>query len=154
MLTNFQLADHAKRLNLPLIAITNKDKLPPYRRQGHYIFNLMDDEDHTGKNLPGSHWVCAIISNNQAVYMDPFGFPPAAQVQHFLKPYKPYAWSEKQIQNPTSHVCGYFVLYFLYWMNKHKKIKNLATRMETFLDLFSDDYTKNKTILERLIKPL
>ena len=151
-MTNFDLEHQARRLNLPLVAITNKDKVPPYRRQGHYIWNLQDDEDHNGNDLEGSHWVCSIIEGKQACYFDPFGFNPPMQVQHFLKPYKPYAWAKKQIQNPRSHHCGWFVLYFLYWMNKHKKIKNLASRMDMFLDMFSDDYTKNQTLLERYFK--
>ncbi len=154
MITNFQLAEHCHRLGIPLVGIFNKDNLPKQRVQGSYILNLQDDLDHNGNDQPGTHWTAFIIDGKQACYCDSFGFNAPAEVQHFLKPFRPYPWSHKQIQNPSSEICGYYVLYFLWWMNRHKHFKNMATRLEKFLNQFSEDYTKNKTLLEKYIKPL
>ena len=154
MISNFELAEHCQRLGIPLVAITNKDTLPKRRIQGGYIINLQDDKDHLGNDNLGSHWVSAIIEGKQACYFDSFGFPPATQIQHFLKPYKPYPYSCKMIQNPTSEICGYYCLYFLWWMTRNKKIKNMSRRLDLFLNQFSSDYTKNKTLLEKYIRPL
>lgn len=154
MLTNFQLEEHCHRLGIPLVTICNKDKLPKQRSQGCYIINLQDDLDHYGNDLSGSHWTAFIIEGKQCSYFDSFGFPPPVQVMHFLKPYTPYPYSHKQIQNPTSHVCGYFVLYFLWWMTRQKQLKKMAVRLDKFLNQFSEDYRKNKTLLEKYIRPL
>ena len=114
MISNFSLAEHAQRLGLPLIAITNKDKIHEIRRQdGGMIINLQDDEDHHGVDQPGSHWCGMFMRGKRAVWFDPFGFPPPVQVEHWLKPYRPWIWSHKTIQNPRSEICGYFCLYFV-----------------------------------------
>lgn len=153
MITNHKLAEHSHRLGIPLITITNKDKIQQIPRQnGGMIINLQDDTDENGVDQPGSHWVGMWMENKKAVFFDPFGFPPPVQVEWWLKPYRPWTYSHKQIQNPRSEVCGYYCLYFLYFMTKHKG--DPYKRFEKFMDLWSEDYEKNKTRLEKYLKPL
>jgi len=89
MLTNFQLAEESHKLGIPLVGIFNKDNLPNERKEGCYIINLQDDFDEHGNDQMGSHWTSFIIEKNQAAYWDPFGFNPPANVQIFLKPFRP-----------------------------------------------------------------
>lgn len=152
-MTNHQLLDHSIRLGLPLVGIFNKDKLPKERKEGFYVINLQDDYDEHGNDLDGTHWTVFLIERNKCAYFDSFGFNPPAQVQLFLKPFLPYPYAKKQIQNPRSEVCGYYVLYWMWFMTRHKNIP-IEKRLDKFMDLWSDDHTQNKKLLERYIKPL
>jgi hypothetical protein len=153
MLTNYDLLRIAKKLGIPLVDILNKDVLPSSPVEGGYIFNLQDDKDDQGNDNFGTHWVALYIEGNKAAYFDSFGFPPPVQVHHFIKKFRPYAVSEKHIQNVRSGVCGWFVIYFLWFMVNHKHIP-FNQRFQKFIGLWSDDPTKNKTLLEKYMKPL
>ena len=154
-MTNFDLEGHAKRLALPLHGVFSKDQLPPYHRDGAYIVNLQDSVDEAGNPLGGTHWTGFYIEKGKAVYFDPFGVIAPLSVQHFLRPFKPWLYSEKHIQNIRSEICGYYVLYFIWFMTNHQsKIKDVNQRFKRFLGLFSNDPTKNKTLLQKYIKPL
>lgn len=155
MITNIALEDHAQRLALPLIGVFSKDKLPRVRREGAYIINLQDANDEDGNPLPGTHWTAFYIEKGHAVYFDSFGVIAPQSVQDYLRPYRPWLFSEKHIQNIQSEICGYYVLYFIWFMHRHRhKIPNLDRRFRTFLRLFSDDPEKNKRLLQKYIKPL
>lgn len=156
MITNYDLYDLSHKLNIPLIGIFSKDKLPYKRdrRDGAYIINLEDDLDVNGNPNQGTHWTCFYIENKQATYFDPFGVVPPRQVQEFLSDYKPISYSTKHIQNVASSVCGWYCLYFLYWISRQKKIKSLAKRLEIFCMKFDENPEKNKRILEKYLRPL
>lgn len=159
MMTNIDLEERAKEIGIPLVGVFSKDQLPPIRRNGGYIINLQDANDENGKPLPGTHWTAFYIEGAgrcpTAVYFDSFGVIAPAAVQHYLKPYRPWLYSQKQIQNIRSTICGYYALYFIWFMHRHRhKIPDLNKRFLAFLRLFSNDPEKNKTILERYLKPL
>lgn len=153
MNTNFDLLNIAKKLHIPLNDILNKDVLPISIKQGGYIFNLQDDKDEFGNDNFGSHWVSVYIEKNKAAYFDSFGFPPPVQIHHFIKKFRPYAYNEKQIQNTRSGGCGWYVIYFLWFMTNHKNIP-FNKRFEKFINLWDDDPKKNLTLLQKFMKPL
>lgn len=152
MITNFDLEERAKKLKLNLVWIGCKDQIPYKRKNGCYILNLQDDKDVNGNDNPGSHWCSFIIDKGQACYYDPFGFQPPRQVQEFLKPYKPFPYNTKQIQDIKSEVCGYHCLYFLFFMQNRSG--SMVNRLKLFQSRFSDDPKKNEGLLKKYIRPL
>lgn len=154
MKTNFDLEEELHKLKVPLVGIYTKDKFPKVpRRNGAYIINLDDDYDSQGNNKSGTHWTGLYIEGKKAGYFDSFSFPPPRQVQDFLKPFRPYLVNDKHIQSETSGVCGTYVIFFLWWMNRHKELP-FNDRMKIFVDLFSDNPSKNRNILHKHVKPL
>lgn len=153
-MTNYDLEEEAYKFHVPLVGIYNKDTLPPHPQEGGYIINTQDDLDATtGEDLPGTHWVAFYIEGKHAVYFDSFGFAPSLQVQNFLKPFIPYEYNTKLIQNIQSGVCGNYVLYFLVYMTRARRNDpNLNQRFKKFLSLWSPDVEKNRTILLNLLK--
>jgi hypothetical protein len=147
MMTNWDLMRDASKLNLPLIGIYNKDIIPTDYRNGFYIINLQDDLDEHGRDLSGTHWTVFYIEDKQAAYFDSFGFKPPIQVQNFLKPFLPYAYSTKIIQNINSGVCGKYVLAFMKFMHNHRHMKSLKSRLVAFTNLFNINPKKNRDIL-------
>lgn len=148
MMTNVDLEEKAVRLHIPLVGVFSKDKLPITNKDGGYIINLQDSDDG-----PGTHWTAFYVEGSSKVYFDSFGVIPPLSVQRFLR--NKYVYSTKHIQNIQSEICGYYVLYFIWFMWNHRyKIKDLRKRFCAFLRLFSSDPTKNKTLLQKYIKPL
>ena len=57
-LTNFQLLDLAKRMNVPLEEPYFKDECPlKLKTNVGYILNLEDEYDEDGEPNSGTHWV-------------------------------------------------------------------------------------------------
>lgn len=150
-ITNTKLEEHAVRLRIPLLGVYNKDLLPSKRGNGGYIFNLQDSTDENGVSLPGTHWTAAFVEGNRSVYFDSFGFPPPEQVEQFLS--KHHAWNAAQIQSLRSEVCGYYCLYFIWFMATHRNL-SFYKRFQSFLDQFSDIAEDNLKLLKRYIHPL
>lgn len=147
--TNVQLEETACRNNIPLVGIFFKNNLPINVYQGCYIFNLADDT--MGE---GTHWVGAVVEGRRVAYFDPFGIIMPENVKYHFRDFL-IEYSDKQLQNINSGVCGYYVIYFLYYMiHRRKQCPKLFQRMNKFLELWSDDPEENRTILEELIKPL
>jgi len=153
MTTNYEFAEYAHRLALPLVGVFNKDTLPQIPQDGCYLVNLQDDNDENGNPQFGTHWVCFYIEKKHACYFDSFGFIPPLQIRHFLKRYMPIAYSTKQVQNPRSHACGYYCLYFFWYMTRNKKVP-LTKRFDMFMDLWSDDVSENQDRLKKYLLPL
>jgi len=153
MNTNYDIMDIAKKLSIPLVNILNKDNIPSQVQQGGYVFNLQDDKDEYGNDNFGTHWVGVYIEGNKAGYFDSFGFPPPVQIHHFIEKFRPYAVNKKHIQNVRGGACAWYVIYFLWFMVNHKNIP-FNKRFDQFLELWDDDPTKNKALLEKYFKPL
>ena len=66
----------------------------------------------------GSHWIC-IFQNifGELSYFDSFALPPRTydrRLQQFIEKYDcDYWYAKRVIQQPTSNVCGFHVIYFL-----------------------------------------
>jgi len=71
-LTNFELLDAAKKLNIPNFrAVFVRDELPNKPRANECgILNL---DDSSGE---GQHWVNFLKKGNEELYFDSYGLPP------------------------------------------------------------------------------
>jgi hypothetical protein len=154
MKTNFQLADDLQKLNVPLVGVFNKDRFPKVpRRNGGYVINMQDDVDSQGNDLSGTHWVALYTEGSKAAYFDSFAFPPPRQVQDYLHSYQPYVINDKQIQSVKSGVCGSYVIFFLWFMSRNRQLP-FNQRYRFFIDLFSDDPSKNRILLKKHLDKL
>lgn len=153
MTTNYDLADACKKLHIPLVGVYSKDKIPSkaVRKEGCYIINMQDSTDSKGKQLDGTHWIAFIIFKKQASFFDPFGFVPPKSVQTFLQEFRPYSYLTKDIQNINSGICGYYVLYWCWFMTHCNLDKSLHQRMVKFTELFDSNPVKNREILNKLL---
>ena len=77
--TNIQLEDLARQLNIPLNGIFMKDEMTFKRQNGNFIINL--DDSHNEE----THWCALIIKDNICFYFDSFGVPCPEQVIKFCK---------------------------------------------------------------------
>ena len=62
-------------------------------------------------------------------------------------------YSDNTIQSLNSVLCGYFCLYFLYWMTNRFQ-KNMKYTFNLFRSNFVDNEKENNKILQRLIKKI
>lgn len=135
--SNVQLENLAKKLNIPVNDITNKDLLhinPP--KEGGYIVNLQDSEDGDG-----SHWVALWLENpNKAAYMDSFAVVPPLDVIDYCYKFncKEILVNDKTIQRLEYGRCGQYCLSFLHAMSKNRR-KKLETRFQTFLNKYKSE---------------
>ena len=109
--TNQDLNKHAKRMRLKKYrgVFMRDEELPPLK-DGKYIFNL-DDESNTG-----THWTALIVTTQRKpnIYFDSMGFSPPEEIIKFAKSKgDELYYSTVAVQDDNSSACGYFVLYFL-----------------------------------------
>ncbi len=66
-------------------------------------------------NLPGSHWVAALVQDGQGHYFDSFGSVPPLEMQHWLNQNSSdWTWNTKVVQSMDDNVlCGYLCIDFL-----------------------------------------
>lgn len=159
--TNFQLEDAAARNNIPLVGVFWKDVLPGVVYQGGYIFNLADHDDENG----GTHWTAAWVERNDETkesevrYFDPFGFAPPENIKRFfqviLKGKDDLIYSTKQVQNENSFICGYYVLYFLFYMCRMScQQRDLGKRFKNFMSIWSNREEDNRRLLKSYLHAL
>jgi hypothetical protein len=159
-LSNTQIEDLAKRMNIPLAFCDFKDLLK-YEKLKHnkfYVINLEDELDENGKPNSGSHWTC-FQSNKypngkiENIYMDSMGCPAPLEVQQFLGQ-KEVPYNKKNIQSIVADICGYYCLGFGHFINSFQgRTGDLYNDTNHFLDLFEDldksmDFQKNEYILK------
>ena len=92
MLTDLQVKDLAKRMDIPLERVCFKDQLlqQPLKYNRSYIINMDNEFNDEGKPNEGSHWVCFQMNKCrngkiEGVYMDSFGEPPPQVVETFVR---------------------------------------------------------------------
>lgn len=154
MITNFDIEEIAHGLKLPIVGVFSKDRLPQRRSVGSYYVN-MEDHDKGG----GTHWIfMRIFPCGSACYFDSFGISPPEQVRDFLKPFAPFPFSNRQIQDVKSENCGRFCILCDYFFTHQvkKKLKNtdmVAECFDDFLNSWSiDTRTNDKILMERFNK--
>lgn len=158
-LSNIDLEEASRRYNIPLFGVYSKDLLPHKLQKGFgYIINLQDSVNSQGGELPGTHWTALYTGPRYGVYMDSFGFPPPVEVENSLKNtypnYKTYYKNSTEIQGINTRICGYYCIYFIWYMNKFKsKYPDLKVRLQKFVDEFNEtNPSKNRQILENEFK--
>lgn len=90
-----------------------------------YILNL---DKPTGA---GTHWVLLYcVEPNMVEYFDPFGSPPANQVNAFVHPFTKvpkcvYEFSDDVLQDERSSMCGYYCMYVSTELFKGRTLKSI-----------------------------
>ena len=74
-------------------------------------FVIIDDG-----RLGGTHWTCFIVKDNKSYYFDSFGGQPDKFLLKQLP--KPIIYHNYKIQDINSRLCGSYVLYFFYLIEK------------------------------------
>lgn len=139
-LSNFDIEEMAPLFKIKLLAVIDHRDLPSYPLiDGSYILNLNN-----------KHWTALYVKNGEGFYFDSYGVIYPTTVKKFCPN---VIYSDDTIQSLNSVLCGYFCLYFLYWMtNKYKD--SLEKTFNQFRSLFDDDEIYNNQILQHLIKKL
>ena len=155
LLTDRDISNIAKALKIPLRHIGFKDtfqKIKPVN--GAYVINLQSKQGNTG----GSHWTGLIIKNGHVVYFDPFGLPVPILIRQFVARCKPkrFIYSQNDIQSLQSVLCGYFVLYFLYFcLVKHKNCDRIGLLINKHNSIYQqEDRIDNDRIVQQLFRQL
>lgn len=149
MLSSLDIEEICYNLDLPIIGVFSKNQLPQKHQVGSYYINMEDFEDGNG-----THWVmCKIFKDGNALYFDSFGMREPIEVSDFLKPFKPYAYNHRVIQDLTSIRCGLFCIACDLYMQKHyNKNKDFGDNYDDFINLFSANKKSNDKILNELLK--
>jgi hypothetical protein len=162
MLTDIQVEDLAKKMNIPLAGCYFKDLLPPKLEFNKvYIINLQDSETEDGEQNEGTHWTLAYIRKTpkgqiQPIYFDPYGCQPPEIVKKIIDKQCickcPY--NDKDIQSLMNNACGFYCLALAHYIcSSRYRTNDLYTDVGAFLDMFDDlnksiDWKKNEYILK------
>lgn len=170
MITNFDIERISRKLELPLVGVFSKDRLPEERKIGSYYVNLQNENEGDG-----THWVLVkiycederenvetITTNKKgkrvyrcgALYFDPFGIDMPKEVERFLEPFKPIPFNNRQIQNIRSEVCGWYCLACDYALEHKQNGDSYLEDFEKFIGFWSDEPRNNLKILKAFFKPL
>ena len=106
-LTNFELLDAAKKLNIPNFrGFFMRDDLPKKPRRNECgILNL---DDSNGK---GTHWAVFLKNGKDKFYFDSYGLPPPTELLKYLGGQVYY--NSERIQPDNEVFCGHLCLYVL-----------------------------------------
>ncbi len=108
-----------------------KDKLPNLKNvnittQRAYIINSAASEIAVG------HWLLAYFfpKTKTVLWIDPYGHPPSfygTKISKWLSQAKDFklAYNNIPIQSPSSHYCGLFALFFMYFLSKGVGLKTI-----------------------------
>ena len=107
-------------------------------------------------NLPGSHFLCVLIKEEEIIYFDSLAFPILnAYIITKLKtentnPRKPIRYCDQAIQGANSVFCGLYCLSFLIVCQRRRKT------FKEFLNMFSYEapgcYISNEKVCASIIK--
>jgi len=150
--SNTFIEEQCKRLKIQLNGIYSKDEFKNMKpKNGCYVINL---QDRLAGN--GTHWTCLFIKDRKSVYYDSFGGKILIDIIKFCKKKcKFIKYNIDAIQNLKSNACGYYALYFLYFITKYKKCNNYGFLINTFNNQFQKNDTQfNDYILENYMLQL
>ena len=164
MLTDIQIKDLAKRMNIPLERVCFKDELleKPLKYNRSYIINMENELDNEGNENDGSHWVCFQVNKyksgvKEGIYFDSYGAGCPEVVNTFCGCKLPH--NTKDIQSLQANTCGWYCLAFLHFINSSPcRSGHLYSDAEGFMNMFEDlnksiDYKKNEFILKHFFEP-
>jgi hypothetical protein len=152
-LTNFQIEDLARKMDINLNAVCPKNELKDYQlKPGLYIINLENSDK------PGSHWTSFIIYEQnrklKAFYCDSFGVLMPEEVEEFLKPLNErIPFNNRQIQEFNTNYCGYYGLSLAYTIENNRTSDNLLNDINKWISSFSNNLLYNKKVLEQSFLP-
>lgn len=166
-LTDRQIKELSKRMNIPLAGVFFKDELPKNILPNKtYIINLEDSVDEYGNENDGTHWVMAQISQypngkKASIYFDPYGQPPPEIVkERFTKVsgMKSLPYTEKDVQSLMNNACGFYCLALAHFINSSQYRRgDLYEDVNEFMEMFDDlnksvDFKKNEFILKHFFR--
>ena len=137
-LSNFDIEEIAPLFEINLMCCCDYHDILNYPLlDGSYILNLGN-----------MHWTCLFVKNKEGFYFDSYGQIYPREIKLFCRN---IIYSDDTIQSLNSVACGYYCLFFLYWMtNKYKY--NFSYTFNKFRALFNDNENKNDKILQSQIK--
>ena len=147
-LSNFDLEKWVDDLGIKYFrSIYSRDRLPDrIKKKECGIINLDSIEGS------GTHWVCyRNIDKLMVEYFDPFGLIMPHEVSHYLsKSGKKIVFSQDEIQNRDTVLCGYWCLYYLIERQKGKSILDVIHHEDFDHDNsdFIQDYFINHRFLD------
>jgi hypothetical protein len=146
-LSDYELKTICNNLNIKLVGVYMKDQLITPLKEGNYIMNLQNHNEH------GSHWTCFIKHRNDIYYHDSFGvIMPQNEYDIFLLEHDNIYYNTMQKQDLDAVSCGWWCI-FLYIMNKTKG--PMTKRFSNFNKLFNkDNIKKNKQLLLKIFKEI
>jgi len=167
MLTDYEIINLAKRMQIPLGGVCFKDELPsPLQFNKSYIVNLENSEDEDGEQNSGTHWTFLQVNkypNNhiESIFFDPYGQPPSENIKKVVqettgKTGLPY--TKKDIQSLMNNACGFYCLAIGHYINSSNyRSKDLYEDVSDFMDMFDDlnksvDFKKNEYILKHFFR--
>lgn len=167
ILSNTQIEELAKKMNVPLAFCGFKDMLPKKLEFNKtYIINMDDAYDADGNHNQGSHWTAFQVNQypngkTAPMYFDSYGAPPPEVVKRKMKGLAKSAgvpYNTKDIQSMMADVCGWYCLAWAHFVNCYdKRSKDLHTDTEMFLELFDDlnksvDWKRNEYFLRMFFR--
>ena len=146
-LSNFDLEKWIDDLEIKYFrSIYSRDRLPDQIKKNECgIINLDSIEGQ------GTHWVCYRNIDKQMVeYFDPFGLIMPHEVYHYLaKSGKKVFYSQDEIQNRNTVLCGYWCLYYLIERQKRKSILDVIHHED--FDHDNSDFIKDYFIKQKFL---
>jgi hypothetical protein len=151
--SNTDLEKLAKQMNIKLNGVVSKDELNtiPYE-SGLIITNLANNDKS------GTHWTSIIIYNNgnklKPLYMDSYGMVMPNEIENYLKKLdKHIPYSNRQIQQIFTEVCGFYCLSLAYYLQYKRKHNDILQDFNDWLSMFSDKESENEKILKESFSP-
>ena len=119
-LTNFDLADYAKKLKISHFrGVFMRDQLPktPHKLESGIVnFNTSKEK--------GSHWVCYYKNGTRRIYFDSYGQITPLEIQDYLKKRNEHGVgvilrNTDIVQPANSVICGHLCLFVLKALSAH-----------------------------------
>jgi hypothetical protein len=157
MLTNFEIIDLAKKLNINLVTICSKDELIKIApKVGGYIINLENI-----KRGHGTHWTSFILYQTpdqgyNSLYFDSYGMRPPIEIENYIKQIsknKQIPYNTRQIQKIETSECGWYCLSFLYNMQYKRLSDNIIDDYNNYMSKYSNNLNDELKILKASFKP-
>ena len=166
-LTDTQITNLCKRMNIPLAEIVFKDELnAPLEYNKAYFVNLEDSKDEDGRENDGTHWTFLQLvkypnGKIEKIFFDPYGAPPSENIKKAVNETtktQGLPYTEKDIQSLMNNACGFYCLALGHFINSSKyRSGSLYDDVNDFMDMFDDlnkscDFKKNEYILKHFFR--
>ena len=166
-LTDSQIYELAKRMNIPMGSVCFKDELPEKLEFNKaYIVNLEDSHDEDGHENSGTHWTFVQVcqhgnGSTESIYFDPYGASPPEIIKKVVKNTTGKSGlphTMKDVQSLMNNACGWYCLALGHFINASKfRSGILHDDVAVFIDMFDDlnhnvDFKKNEWILKHFFR--
>ena len=166
-LTDSQIYELAKKMNIPMGSVCFKDELPSKLEFNKaYIVNLEDSQDEDGNENSGTHWTFVEVVKHgndsmESIFFDPYGASPPEIIKKVVKNTTGQSGlphTMKDVQSLMNNACGWYCLALGHFINASKYRSGiLHDDVAVFIDMFDDlnkqvDFKKNEYILKHFFR--